>query len=77
TSQPIIECWTAGNDIIVEGHWVWAPSSEEMVFSAWAPGKPNQSLNGIDDCAGLFNWQDFQMNDDNCDEPRYFICEQE
>ncbi|KAK3581658.1 hypothetical protein CHS0354_033416 [Potamilus streckersoni] len=77
TRQPIIEYWTAGNDIINEGHWVWAPNSEPMEFKPWAPGEPNRDVHDKDDCAGLFNYEDFLMNDDNCDESRFFICEHE
>ncbi|KAL3868551.1 hypothetical protein ACJMK2_041352 [Sinanodonta woodiana] len=73
--QPVIEYWTGGNNIINEGQWVWAPNSEPMSFKPWAPGEPDRDLQ--ENCAGLYNHDDFLMNNDNCDFSRFFICENE
>ena len=36
--------FAGGNDIEVEGTWVWNPSGEEISYSNWGPGEPQNSI---------------------------------
>ncbi|KAK3581655.1 hypothetical protein CHS0354_033413 [Potamilus streckersoni] len=67
---PLIGFWTAGNDIIADGNWVWAPDNEPMKFAPWGPGEPNEF--GKEDCAGLLNFLDFYLNDADCNSISFF-----
>ncbi|KAL3870733.1 hypothetical protein ACJMK2_038777 [Sinanodonta woodiana] len=66
--------WTGGNDISNEGQWVWSPGDENMIFTIWSQGEPNNE-NRAEDCVILNYFTEFKMNDINCWEKIKFICE--
>ncbi|KAK3581656.1 hypothetical protein CHS0354_033414 [Potamilus streckersoni] len=71
-AQQILEFWIDGYYIAPQHHWIWS-SRNVINFFSWASGEPN----GIDQCIGLFNHEDFYMNDDKCEVARAYICEDE
>ncbi|KAL3868553.1 hypothetical protein ACJMK2_041354 [Sinanodonta woodiana] len=69
----ILEFWIDGWYMASESQWVWSSLNTKVNFFSWAHGEPN----GIDQCIGLYNHQDFLMNDDKCEVARAYICEDE
>ncbi|KAL3871271.1 hypothetical protein ACJMK2_039278 [Sinanodonta woodiana] len=66
--------WTAGNDIMKEGHWVWTPLNVPILYSAWDDLEPN-NIQGNEHCAELVSYRHFKMNDNNCQQNCFFVCE--
>ncbi|XP_060591267.1 CD209 antigen-like protein C isoform X3 [Ruditapes philippinarum] len=71
--------WTSGNDLAVEGTWVWGyPEGIPMTTTDWFPGEPNNSwYNGREeDCVALWGHDshDYQWNDQPCDNQDFYIC---
>ncbi|KAL3871305.1 hypothetical protein ACJMK2_039312 [Sinanodonta woodiana] len=66
--------WTAGNDIIKEGDWVWTPLNVPIRYPAWYEMEPNNS-NGQEHCAEIDIHRHFKMNDHNCQMDFFPICE--
>ncbi|KAL3871304.1 hypothetical protein ACJMK2_039311 [Sinanodonta woodiana] len=73
-TQTISWYWTAGNDIIKEGHYVWTPWNVPIRYANWYINEPNNQ-NNEEHCVDLASHRYFQMNDNNCDLNCYFICE--
>jgi len=58
--------WIGLNDIENEGKFVWAEGHEEMNFSNWIPGQPNNS-GGEEDCVHMAGSLDYgKWNDAPC-----------
>jgi hypothetical protein len=60
--------WIGATDAASEGSWLWVDGSP-MMFSAWAPGEPNNS--GDEDCVEAAD----QWNDLNCGDARPGVCQ--
>ena len=59
--------WIGFSDIATEGDWVWT-TGEDVVYTNWDVGEPNDSNDG-EDCAKMFGWGDpNNWNDKPCDE---------
>ena len=61
--------WISLNDIDDEDEFLWGDQSTPS-FLRWREGEPNDFVN--EDCTVLNN---AEWDDDQCDEPRDFICE--
>ena len=75
--------WTSGNDIEVNGQYVWATTGKPVgPHTNWrygsAPNEPDCQCIGINaikehscsDCIGVFRW-----DEESCSEQKKFICE--
>ncbi|KAL3871274.1 hypothetical protein ACJMK2_039281 [Sinanodonta woodiana] len=73
-SAKISHYWTAGNDIIKEGDWVWTPLNVPIRYAAWYVEEPN-NWKGQEHCAEIDIDRHFKMNDHNCQMDFFSICE--
>ena len=68
--------WLGLSDLEKEGEWVWV-SGEEVVYSAWAPGQPDDFQG--EDCGVLLgavgDWNPALWSDQPCTAPHHPICE--
>lgn len=69
--------WIGGNDIAVEGQWVWAdgtpfPAAGSGGYNVWAPNEPNNAGNS-EDCL-VFRYDNY-WNDANCGRRYMSVCE--
>ncbi|XP_053372507.1 perlucin-like protein, partial [Mercenaria mercenaria] len=72
--------WISGNDLAVEGHWVWGyPNDIPMAYADWRHGEPNnRDANKMpEDCAILWGRYNYTWNDITCYSEEYYICKQE
>ena len=68
--------WTSGNDISIEGKWIWESTGVNLSpgYSNWASGEPNDKKN--EDCLSTLStlypqgWLDF-----DCSISHEAICE--
>ncbi|KAG2482319.1 hypothetical protein HYH03_018741 [Edaphochlamys debaryana] len=44
--------WLGGTDAAQEGHYVWAATDSDLVYTAWAPGQPDGRYGG-EDCLAV------------------------
>ncbi|KAK3593342.1 hypothetical protein CHS0354_021906 [Potamilus streckersoni] len=66
--------WTAANDIMKEGYWVWSPMNVPMRYTIWMESEPN-NYKGQENCAEINYVRQFKMNDVDCELKISFICE--
>ncbi len=67
--------WLAGNDIINEGIWKWAPDNSPInVPLAWGPGEPNNQ-DGAENCLSVHTTLDNLLNDEPCSWQLNFLCQ--
>ena len=66
------EVWIGLNDVMDEGHFVWADGSTEG-FMPWAPSEPND-YSGSEDCAHITLLNAGELNDNRCDQRFSFLC---
>ncbi|CAH1251705.1 VCAN [Branchiostoma lanceolatum] len=64
--------WIGANDINAEKKWKWSDKTE-LKYTNWYPGQPDNS-GGNQDC-GLMWHQGYKWDDQNCNIPKFFICE--
>ncbi|KAJ8307502.1 hypothetical protein KUTeg_015586, partial [Tegillarca granosa] len=74
--------WLGGTDMVEEGKWRWFTSKKEFKFTAWMNGTENNEFSRAfgrtsEDCLNLDPNKDevLTWNDENCQDPFYFICE--
>nr|XP_034319113.1 hepatic lectin-like [Crassostrea gigas] len=68
--------WTGGNDIEIEGEYVWDHSNMKFSISYWSPGEPSIAYPdqaSTRDCIDLFPTG--RWNDRPCSFNKPFICE--
>lgn len=68
--------WTGGNDLDIEGHYVWDYSNRSMVFTNWYKTEPSlyYPSNALPrDCIDMF--RNGEWNDRPCSYGNQFICE--
>jgi hypothetical protein len=64
--------WVAGNDIVDEGTWRWAPDDSPIhVNLTWNSGQPDNH-EGSENCLMIAY---YQLNDLRCTKKHRFICE--
>ncbi|XP_013103162.1 C-type lectin 37Db [Stomoxys calcitrans] len=69
--------WISGSNLQGGGGFFCYNTGERMTFADWAPGKPKNAT-GKDHCVNLmFTNNKFQMNDEDCNQSDYYICEAE
>jgi hypothetical protein len=66
--------WLAGNDLQVEGQWVWQPTQVSMDYDDWHRGEPNDAGHG-QHCLSVSHKNDFKWSDDSCAQAHYYVCE--
>ncbi|KAH8343276.1 hypothetical protein KR059_007672, partial [Drosophila kikkawai] len=66
--------WTSGNDFLTLGRHVWFPSGKPVALDLWHPGEPNNRY-GIEHCDNFGHGPLRLMNDLDCTQPQYYICE--
>ncbi|EAT41960.1 AAEL006456-PA [Aedes aegypti] len=71
-----MDVWIGANDIAEEGQFTWQATGENVTYTNWKPGQPN-NYGGKEDCVHIQYTAnvDFQWNDDQCSKKKYFICE--
>lgn len=69
------EVWLAGNDLLVEGQWMWADDRTPLTYTNWTPGQPDNwgHYNPLAHCLGLFNGA-FTWDDENCESLNNPLC---
>ncbi|XP_037810578.1 C-type lectin 37Db-like [Lucilia sericata] len=68
-------CWLSASDQDVEGLWVWYRTGEPIAYADWYDGQPDNFM-GVEHCAHLLSvGRKYQMNDDDCKTPMFYICE--
>lgn len=68
--------WTGGNDLGIEGHYVWDHSNTSMVFTNWYENEPSiltPSQGLTRDCIDIL--RNGEWNDRSCSFLSAFICE--
>ncbi|XP_078331886.1 perlucin-like [Crassostrea virginica] len=66
--------WIGLSDSIQEGHYLWQSTQDNVDFTDWAPGEPNDDHH-TEDCTELFQPFGFHWNDAPCSTKSNFICE--
>ena len=64
--------YTAGNDILMEGHFTWGDNP--LTYSKWVDTNPSNT-NGKENCIEMMWRYNFAWNDIDCNYKRRFICE--
>lgn len=67
--------WIGLTDEDTEGTFIWQESHEELVYTHWKPGQPN-NLFGVEDCVFIDRHGE-GWNDADCYKPSYGLCETE
>ncbi|KAF4521518.1 hypothetical protein B566_EDAN012207 [Ephemera danica] len=71
--------WTSGNDVSLEGSFVWASTGRPFVFTDWHNGQPDDGGRDGEDLVGLWHsegslhWNDFGTDAASL----YALCEEE
>ncbi|XP_069115789.1 lectin-like [Argopecten irradians] len=68
------ELWTDGTDKEVDRHFVWDYDYQEMVYTNWKQGEPNNQ-GGREHCVEYGRSYNYQWNDIPCDMHYQSICE--
>ncbi len=71
SSRATTNLWIGAGDAAVEGTFTWV-TGDPFVYSAFAPGEPNDSPPG-EDCVEIRG--DTTWNDESCASPRGHVCE--
>ncbi|XP_062587349.1 perlucin-like [Saccostrea cucullata] len=66
--------WIGLSDTIQEGKYIWHTTQDNVDFTDWGAGEPNDQGH-TEDCAELFHPFNFQWNDAPCSVKSNFICE--
>eukprot|EP00091_Calanus_sinicus_P021995 TRINITY_DN6763_c0_g1_i2.p1 TRINITY_DN6763_c0_g1~~TRINITY_DN6763_c0_g1_i2.p1 ORF type:complete len:155 (-),score=17.92 TRINITY_DN6763_c0_g1_i2:114-578(-) len=73
------DVWIGGNDIDIEGSWVWTDGSD-WDYSSWVDGEPSNCCGTPNTCCGGENCLEIDiprkanLNDVPCKNPKTFIC---
>ncbi|XP_011417968.3 perlucin-like protein [Crassostrea angulata] len=71
--------WIGGSDWNVEGSFLWEPYGDQITYTNFSPGEPND-LNNSEDCllidgSSLKN-NTYTWNDRNCRDSHFYVCKQ-
>ncbi|XP_059489669.1 C-type lectin 37Db-like [Neocloeon triangulifer] len=77
TSPPAEGYWMSLCDLVEDGKWYWAHSGEDLTYSQWDAGEPNDVGKVPQRCVELKMASDksFKWADRDCMDERKFICE--
>jgi cysteine-rich repeat protein len=71
---PSADVWVGGNDLAVEGVFVWT-NGEPWYDGLWNPGEPNNAASG-EDCVEATPEPGYaRLNDTTCGSAQIFLCE--
>ena len=67
--------WVSGNDLRVEGQWVWGFTAKPVTI--WTPrnGNMDRTSNCLMLSTDLTNYQDFRWLESSCNRQLYYVCE--
>ena len=68
--------WIDGTDALKEGQWVWVSKMENIGFTAWKDGQPDNG-NSEEHCLATNFATVGKWNDGNCILKQKYICETE
>ena len=71
------DAWIGGNDLAIEGTWIWTASGRPIETFFWSEaygGQPNGVENQNCIYLAVGNHIGF-WNDWRCEDPNYFVCE--
>ena len=71
--DPEHDWWLGLNDREQEGTFVWVATDEELTYSNWAPGEPNDLLG--EDCVSMDDSPAGEWNDASCSNTERYVCE--
>ncbi|KAM8704085.1 hypothetical protein ACLKA7_008660 [Drosophila subpalustris] len=68
--------WTAGNDLVVNHHFMSVTNGLPMPFTSWSAGQPDYP--GVEHCVHLWLRDgEFRMNNWVCTEKAYYMCQRQ
>lgn len=69
--------WISGTNLGNIPHFYWMGQDDIKFddFSNWNPNEPN-GMNGNENCIELRNQFGYKWNDNWCDFPNFFVCEE-
>uniref|UniRef100_T1PK09 Lectin C-type protein n=1 Tax=Musca domestica TaxID=7370 RepID=T1PK09_MUSDO len=67
--------WLGGNDLGLEGKFVWSSTGKRFEFSNWSKGQPD-NYKSNEHCVHYYTITDFEWNDAPCTSKIGFICEE-
>ncbi|CAH1256177.1 TECPR2 [Branchiostoma lanceolatum] len=72
---PTKNYWVGLHDTTMKGGWQWADGTplSTCSYQNWAPGEPSNI--GEHACAQLWAAKGFQLDSDDCNEKKFFICQ--
>lgn len=65
--------WIGANDLGKENEFYWVNSGENVRYSNWAAGQPDNA--GQEHCGEIRGHYQYMWNDHQCDQRKYFVCE--
>ncbi|XP_065349973.1 C-type lectin 37Db-like [Cloeon dipterum] len=77
TAPPVEGFWMSLCDLVEDGKWYWAHSGEDLTYSQWDSGEPNDVNKVPQRCVEVKMTTDksFKWADRDCMDERKFICE--
>ena len=66
--------WLGANDMDAEGQWQWATSKEDMDYTNWAPGQPDDG--GVSQDCMRYKMTYHHWDDGECRGHASFICQE-
>ena len=73
-AKGLSDIWNGGCDQGTEGDWRWCGTGNNMTFTYWRKGEPNNG-DGKEHCAHSSLWKEGRWNDYLCDYKNNFVCE--
>ncbi|XP_046542998.1 C-type lectin lectoxin-Lio2-like [Haliotis rubra] len=68
------DVWIGADDLWEEGVFRWAATNQELNFTDWKAGEPN-NIHNNENCVEIEYYLQDQWNDDMCTKKQSFICE--
>ncbi|KAH3858355.1 C-type lectin domain family 4 member G-like [Dreissena polymorpha] len=68
-----IRIFLGATDQLIEGHWIWEYTGQEVRYQDWNTGEPNNE-NGGEDCLEISYWN-VRWNDARCTTNMTIVCE--
>ena len=65
--------WIGVNDMNQENKFISESSGQEVAFTWWSPGQPDNSND--EDCVEIWFHDNYRWNDNKCDGKNPFVCQ--